>query len=112
MSRQEFRLQISLSRQDWCRSHNHSPARKRVAMDTGGSWYVSWQGKLQGPLPWATLQELARLGRLKPEMLLSQDRTNWALASSYDGLFAPSPRAVPPVAAPRRPPATHSPRPR
>ncbi len=57
-------------------------------MDGGGSWYVSWQGKVQGPLPWPTLQELARLGRLKPEMLLGQDRQAWRPAGEFDSLFA------------------------
>lgn len=37
---------------------------------TGG--YVTWQGKIQGPLQWEKLQELAQSGRLKPEMQLSE----------------------------------------
>lgn len=59
-------------------------------MSSGESWFVAWQGKVQGPLPWEKVQELARAGRLKREMQLSQDKTSWTPASSMPGLFEPA----------------------
>ena len=72
-----------------------------------GGWYVSWHGKVQGPLPWTKLQELARLGRLKPEMHLSRDQCTWTPASHWSDLFAPAPPQVssPSAATPRKPPS-------
>lgn len=58
-------------------------------MSGGGMWYVSWQGKVQGPIPWTTLQQLVKSGRLKPEMSVSQDKTSWTPASQVAGLFLP-----------------------
>lgn len=55
------------------------------------SWYVKWQGKVQGPVPWGTLQQLAQSGRLKPEMSLSRDQRSWTLASEIPGLFGTGP---------------------
>jgi len=51
------------------------------------SFFVRWQGKVQGPLDLAKLKNLAATGKLKPEMELSKDKAKWYRAGSVKGLF-------------------------
>jgi len=68
------------------------------------SFFVRWQGKVQGPLAETQLKTLALGGMLPREAEVSMDRVSWKKAAEIRGLFvpkekktpSPAPKAVPP----------------
>lgn len=69
-----------------------------------GNWFVARHGKHEGPYTVAQLQEWARQGKLAPtDLVWREGMSDWARASSINGLFR-VPAAVHPEGAARRNP--------